>query len=418
LPLCGFAGECQPVVVGKQLCIVGGGPAGMVAGLLFARAGVATIVLEKHRDFLRDFRGDTVHPSTLRIFHELGLLGRLLDRPHDRVPDVDAVVGGRSYTVADLSAFDPRWNFIAMMPQWEFLDFVAEAARAYPHFKLVMEAEATGLIEEGGRVRGVRYREAGVEREIRADLVIASDGRRSVLREASALEVRTLGAPMDVFWFRIPKARGAKNETTGIFTPGHVIVLIDRGDYWQCAYLFRKGEVEAVRSRGLDAFRAEVAAAAPQLAGEIAAIGDWEDVKLLSVGLDRLETWHKPGLLVIGDAAHTMSPIGGVGINLAVQDAVAAANIVAAPLARGENVDPLLAKVQARRMLPVRVVQFFQKLVQDRIVGRVLAGTTGGKAPLPLRLLGRFPFLRRIPAAFIGFGIRPEHVRSPSTGQP
>jgi 2-polyprenyl-6-methoxyphenol hydroxylase-like FAD-dependent oxidoreductase len=396
-----------------QLCIVGGGPAGMVAGLLFARAGVRTIVLEKHDDFLRDFRGDTVHPSTLRIFSELGLLDRMLERPHDKVRDLAVFVGDESYEVADFSAMDPRWGFIAMMPQWDFLDFVAEEARAYPHFTLLMGAEATGLIEKDGRVAGVRYRRKGEETELAASLIIASDGRGSRLRDLAQLPLTTLGAPMDVFWFRLPKERGAENESTGSFTSGRIMALIDRGDYWQCAYVFAKGQVEEIRARGLDAFRADVRRVAARVQPRVEAIESWDDVRLLTVALDRLERWHRPGLLVIGDAAHAMSPIGGVGINVAIQDGVAAANILAGPMARGEDPDPLLAKVQKRRRFAVRAIQGFQNAAQKRIISRLLAAQGPVRAAWPLRMLGRFPILRRIPAAFLGFGPRPEHVRSP-----
>ena len=397
-----------------EVVIAGGGPAGMMAGLLFARAGVPTLVLEKHADFLRDFRGDTVHPSTLRVFHELGLLDALLRRPHDKVRGIGVWIGGRHYEVADLGFADPRWAFIAMMPQWDFLDFVAEVAREYPHFRLAMEAEATGLVEEQGKVRGLRCRLDGEEREIGARLVIAADGRRSILREAAGLNVKDLGAPMDVFWFRIPKRPTAENQTTGVAAPGRLIALIDRGNYWQCAYVFAKGEAEKVRARGIKAFREEVATLAPMAASGIAAVASWEDAKLLSVLLDRLESWHRPGLLVIGDAAHAMSPIGGVGINVAVQDAVAAANILAAPMARGEDPGPLLAKVQKRRLPAVRVTQAAQRAAQKRIVAPLLASAGAPvTAPGVLKLLDRFRFLRRIPGRLIGFGFRPEHVRSP-----
>ncbi len=387
----------------------------MVAGLLFARAGVETIVLEKHGDFLRDFRGDTVHPSTLRIFSELGLLDRLLERPHDKVRDLRVFVGEEiEVEVADFSGMDPRWGFIAMMPQWEFLDFVADEARDYPNFSLLMDAEATGLVERDGRVTGVSYEQGGETLEISADLVIAADGRHSLLRDASALPSRVLGAPMDVFWFRLPKQVTPDNRSTGVFTGGRIMALIDRGDYWQCAYVFAKGQAEEIRARGLEAFRADVARVAARIEPRVEAIASWDDVKLLTVELDRLECWHRPGLLVIGDAAHAMTPIGGVGINVAVQDAVAAANILAGPMAEGRELDPLLAKVRKRRMLAVRSIQAFQKLAQDRIISRLLASSAPVTRPaLPLRLLARFPLLRRLPAAFLGFGVRPEHVRSP-----
>ncbi|MGZ8998166.1 MAG: FAD-dependent oxidoreductase [Allosphingosinicella sp.] len=400
---------------GKRLCVVGGGPAGMVAGLLFARAGVETVVLEKHGDFLRDFRGDTVHPSTLRIFSELGLLDRLLERPHDKVRDLRVFIGDETeIQVADFSGIDPRWAFIAMMPQWDFLDFVADEARHYPHFSLLMDSEATGLVEQDGRVKGVSYERGGERLEIAADLVIAADGRHSILRDASELPLRVLGAPMDVFWFRLPKQPTADNRSTGFFTGGRIMALIDRGDYWQCAYVFAKGQAEEIRARGLEAFRADVARVAARVDPRVEAISSWDDVKLLAVELDRLERWHRPGLLVIGDAAHAMTPIGGVGINVAVQDAVAAANILAGPMAQGRDLDPLLPKVRKRRMLAVRSLQAFQKIAQDRIISRLLAATGPVTRPaLPLRLLRRFPLLRRLPAAFLGFGIRPEHARSP-----
>jgi 2-polyprenyl-6-methoxyphenol hydroxylase-like FAD-dependent oxidoreductase len=398
-----------------DLCIVGGGPAGMVAGLLFARAGLRAVVLEKHGDFLRDFRGDTVHPSTLRIFAELGLLDRLLRRPHDKVHSISGLIGGRPMEIADFSGFDPRWNFVAMMPQWEFLDFVADEARRYPHFTLLMNAEATGVEVERKRVSGVRYRSGGSERHIAARLVVASDGRRSVLRQAASLKRTDLGAPIDIFWFRLPKAPTAENNSTGVFASDRIMALIDRGDYWQCAYVFPKGSAEQVQARGIDAFRLEVAGLAPFLAPAVDAVTGWEDVKLLSVALDRLEHWHRPGLLAIGDAAHAMSPIGGVGINLAVQDAVAAANILAGPMARGEDPDPLLERVQKRRLPAVRIIQAFQKAAQDRIISPLLMRQGGpSEPPLALKLLDRFKPLRRLPAALIGFGYRPEHIRSPA----
>jgi 2-polyprenyl-6-methoxyphenol hydroxylase-like FAD-dependent oxidoreductase len=371
----------------------------MVAGLLFARAGVRTTVLEKHADFLRDFRGDTVHPSTLRIFHEIGLLDRLLARPHNKVHSIGAFVGGQPIEVADFSRFDPRWNFIALMPQWEFLDFVADEARRYPHFELLMEAGANGLIVEDGRVEGLCFTRGGAERQVRARL-------------------GSLGAPMDVFWFRVPKRPTTENDSTGVFDKGRIIALIDRGDYWQCAYVFAKGEGDAVRARGIEAFRTEVGRVAPMVAGAVDAIRGWDDVKLLTVALDRLEKWDRPGLLVIGDAAHAMSPIGGVGINVAIQDAVAAANILAGPMAAGKAVDRLLPKVEARRRLAVRLTQAFQKGAQERIISPLLSGVGPVRPPLALRLLDRFPRLRSLPAAFLGFGFRPEHVRSPAAVPP
>ena len=386
----------------------------MMAGLLFARAGVKTIVLEKHEDFLRDFRGDTVHPSTLRIFSQIGLLEKFLQRPHNKVRSAGGIIAGRRREMLDFSSFDPRWNFIAMMPQWEFLDFVAEEARVYPNFKLLMGAEAIYFSRLEPRIDGVVCRQKGKDFTIVSKLVIAADGRSSLLRERSRLPVRDLGAPIDVFWFRIPKFPAPENETTGVFGPTRIIGMIDRGDYWQCAYIFPKGQADSVRARGLDVFKEEVACLAPRLAENIHSIKTWDDVKLLSVAIDRLDQWHRPGLLVIGDAAHAMSPLGGVGINLAIQDAVAAANILAGPMARGEDVDSLLGKVQARRLLPVRLNQRIQYEGQKRIIGRLLAQNPAPfKPPLPVLLLDRCKRLRRIPAFIMGFGFRPEHVRSP-----
>ncbi|MDQ4088479.1 MAG: FAD-dependent oxidoreductase, partial [Pseudomonadota bacterium] len=378
-----------------DLVIAGGGPAGMMAGLLFARAGVRTVVIEKHSDFLRDFRGDTVHPSTLRIFDELGLLDRFLERPHDKVRSVGAYVGDRHFKVADFSRLSRRWGFIAMVPQWDFLDFVADDARTYPNFSLLMEAEALRLIEAEGRVEGVVARVGGEERQLRARLTIAADGRGSVLRAQSGLPRRSLGAPIDVFWFRMPKRPTPENDTTGIFAAGRIIALIDRGDYWQCAYVFAKGEAERVKARGLEAFRDEVARLTHRFEPDLSEVRSWDDVRLLTVALDRLDKWHRPGLLVIGDAAHAMSPVGGVGINVAIQDAVAAANLLAAPLDEGRDVDALLERVERRRKLPVRLVQAFQAAAQKRIIAPLLSGAaTQVRPPLALRLMDRFALLR------------------------
>ena len=395
-----------------DLLIVGGGPAGMVAGLLFARAGVKTLVLEKHRDFLRDFRGDTVHPSTLDLFDELGLLHGLLAVPHDRVSTVGAVIGGRQYTVGNFAGLPRPGNFIALMPQWDFLNFVAREASRLPAFSLRMTAQAADLIERDGRIGGVRLAD---DEEITARLTIAADGRSSAMRAAAGLPLRDLGAPIDVFWFRVPKARTPDNTTNGYVGGGEMIVTIDRGDYYQCARVIEKGQADTVRARGLAAFREQVAAAAPVLGGAIGAIASWDDVKLLSVTLDRLERWSRPGLLAIGDAAHAMSPVGGVGINLAIQDAVAAANILAAPMARGEDVDTLLVRVQARRLFPIRVIQGLQRAAHCNVLGPALAGRAA-KAPLLLRLLDRSTLLQQIPARIVGLGIRREHVRSPRAG--
>lgn len=394
----------------RELVIAGGGPAGMMAGLLFARAGVDTVVLEKHGDFLRDFRGDTVHPSTLELIDELGMLDAFLKRPHDEVQTLTAHVAGRPIIVADTSHLPVRCKFIALMPQWDFLDFLADAARTYPSFTLRMNAEVDDILMAKGRVAGVRL--VGGE-EIRAGLTIAADGRNSVLRDKAQLPRRDLGAPIDVLWFRIPKEAGTTNATGGTFGAGTLVVQLDRGDYWQCAYVVAKGSAEALRAEGIAAFRARVAAAVPSLVNALETLQSWDQVKLLSVSLDRLDQWYRPGLLAIGDAAHAMSPVGGVGINLAIQDAVAAANILARAIIMDEPTDDLLAKVQARRMFPTKVVQAAQKSIHHRLLEPLLAAKAPlVRPPLLLRLVDRFPVLRRIPARLIGLGIRREHIRS------
>jgi len=391
------------------LCVVGGGPAGMMCGYLFARAGVKTVVLEKHGDFLRDFRGDTVHPSTLDLFHELGLLESLLRRPHDKVLHVGAVVGGEEIRFADFTHLPKPGNFTALMPQWEFLDFLSEQARKLPAFSVQMESEAVDLVHEQGRVVGVCTRSGEV---IRAKLVIAADGRGSVLRAAAGLPLHDLGAPIDVFWFRVPKEPTPENRTQGYIDHGQMVVLIDRGDYYQCARVISKGGAEAIRAQGIERFREEVVAVAPALQGRIAAIRSFDDLKLLAVSLDRLTRWHTPGLLAIGDAAHAMSPVGGVGINLAIQDAVAAANILAGPMARGEDLDDLTRRVQQRRMLAVKVIQAIQRTVHERVIGAAFRNQSPKPGFLP-RLINAAPLLQRIPARILGLGVRREHIRSP-----
>jgi len=396
-----------------DLIVVGGGPAGMMAGLLFARAGCRVQVLEKHADFFRDFRGDTVHPSTMEILDQLGMLERFLKRPHNQVATAQLRIAGRDWTIGDLSHLDTPAPFIAMMPQWDFLDFLREEANAFPGFHLEMEAPVTGFVEEQGRVVGVQLKGGA---ELRSGLVIAADGRTSIVRTMLPLE--DLGSPIDVFWFRVGKAAESKGALRGNVAPGRILVMIDRGDYWQCAFVIPKDAAEAYQARGIGAIREEVKAAAPAEL-DLAELDDISDLHLLTVKLDRLTRWYRPGLLAIGDAAHAMSPIGGIGINLAVQDAVAAANVLAEPLARGENVDPVLHKVQERRMLPTRIIQGAQKFAQDRVIGRVLQSSAPiSKAPLLVRLLDHYPILRRIPGRLIGLGVRRERVRSPAKATP
>jgi 2-polyprenyl-6-methoxyphenol hydroxylase-like FAD-dependent oxidoreductase len=397
-----------------DLVIAGGGPAGVMAGLLFARAGCRVEVIEKHADFFRDFRGDTVHPSTLELLRELALIDEFLKRPHDEVSSLTARVADRQITIADMSHLPVKSRFVALMPQWEFLDFLAQEARHYPTFSLRMEAEAVDLVFDNERVAGVRLKDG---EEVRARLTIAADGRSSILREKAGLPKKDLGAPIDVLWFRLPKQKTAANETGGTFGAGTLVVEIDRGDYWQCAYVVPKGAADEIHAKGIGAFAADVARAAPELAPVTDTLTGWDQVKLLSVSLDRLTRWWRPGLLAIGDAAHAMSPVGGVGINLAVQDAVAAANILAAPLAKGENVDSLLEKVQQRREFPTRVIQGAQKAVHDRVLTPlVIRKAVLDKVPLALRLFQSFPILRRIPARLVGLGVRREHIRSPDAG--
>ncbi|HEU4697172.1 MAG TPA: FAD-dependent oxidoreductase [Sphingomicrobium sp.] len=396
----------------RDLIVVGGGPAGMMAGLLFARAGCEVQVLEKHADFFRDFRGDTVHPSTMEILDQLRMLRRFLKRPHTELNGAELRLAGRDWKIGDLSHLHTPAPFIAMMPQWDFLDFVRDEARAFPGFHLEMSAPVEGFMDEKGWVVGVRLADG---RELRARLTIAADGRTSIVR--AILPVQTLGAPMDVFWFRLPKSLDVKGGLRGSADRGRILVLIDRGDYWQCAFVIPKGKAEEIKAAGIQPIRDAVHEAAPDV--DVQELDEIEDLKLLGVALDRLTCWWKPGLLAIGDAAHAMSPIGGIGINLAVQDAVAAANILAGPLARGEDVDPLLHKVQDRRLFPTRVIQAAQKAAQDNVIGRLLQpGEPIRNAPLTVRLLDRFPLLRRIPGRFIGLGVRRERVRSPAAPRP
>jgi 2-polyprenyl-6-methoxyphenol hydroxylase-like FAD-dependent oxidoreductase len=393
--------------------IAGGGPAGMVCGFLLARAGVDVLVLEKHADFLRDFRGDTIHPSTLQIMYELGLLDAFLERPHQEVRELAGVIGDDRIMLADFSHLPTHCHFIALMPQWDFLDFLAEHAKRYPSFRLKMLAEVDGLLEDGAAIVGLTAKQPQGRLEVRSNLVIGADGRHSIVREKAGLKVEDLGAPMDVLWFRLAKRSDDEGQTLGRIQAGVVFVMLDRGDYWQCAYVIRKGGFAELRRQGLAAFRTAVAALNAKLADRVQAIGSWDDVKLLTVTVDRLQRWYREGLLCIGDAAHAMSPIGGVGINLAIQDAVAAANILWRPLREGSVHEADLRKVQERREWPTRATQRLQLFIQDRVISNVLALKTRPSAPFAVKLLNWLPLLRRIPARLIGLGFRPEHVRVP-----
>lgn len=397
-----------------RCCIAGGGPAGIMLGLLLARAGVDVLVLEKHADFLRDFRGDTIHPSTLEVMHELGLLEDLLKLPHQEAPWLHAQVCGLALTVADFTHLPTHCRFIAFMPQWDFLNFLAERGARYPTFKLLMRAEVTGLIEEAGSVVGLRATTPDGPLEVRANLVVGADGRHSVVRALAGLEVDEFGAPMDVLWFRLSRRPGDPEETMGRFDIGRILVMINRGAYWQCGFVIPKGALEQLQERGLEAFRDSVARSAPFAADRVGELLDWDAVKLLTVRIDRLPRWYRPGLLCIGDAAHAMSPIGGVGINLAIQDAVAAANLLAEPLRAGRLATGHLRLVQQRREWPARVTQRMQIFIQNRVITRVLTSADRLSPPFSVRLLARFPLLPRLPARLVGIGVRPEHVRTHS----
>jgi len=387
----------------------------MMLGFLLARTGVDVVVLEKHGDFLRDFRGDTVHPSTLDIMHELGLLDEFLRRPHQEIRELSAQIGDETVPLADLTHLPTHCRFVALMPQWDFLDFVKQHASTYPGFHLCMNAEVTDLIEQDGRVVGVRAATPAGSLEVRAPLTVGADGRRSVVRERARLKVTDLGAPMDVMWMRISRHAGDPPQTFGHADRGEMIVLLNRDTYWQAAYVIPKGEADAVRLRGIEALRGEIAELEPFLRDRLGELHGWNQVSVLAVSVDRLECWARPGLLCIGDAAHAMSPIGGVGINLAIQDAVAASNILGPTLLNGDGGVPeaVLHAVQRRRSFPTRATQRLQILVQDNIIGKVLSSDKHLTVPLGFRLLRRWPVLRRIPARIIGVGLRPEHVHTP-----
>jgi len=402
-----------PEVIHTQCCVAGGGPAGMMLGFLLARAGVNVVVLEKHADFLRDFRGDTIHPSTLQVVHELGLIDDFLRRPHQEVREARGVVEGVEYPIADFSHLPVHSKFLAFMPQWDFLNFLAEHAQKYPTFHLKTRAAVTDLIEEGGRVVGVRATTEAGPLEVRADLTVGADGRASTVREKSGMTVRSLGAPIDVLWMKISRESTDPSMPLGRFDKGRVLVMLFRDDFWQCGFVIPKGGLVELQKRGIGSFRKDLAEIAPFIANRVNEIRTWDDVRLLTVAVDRLTRWYRPGLLCIGDAAHAMSPLGGVGINLAIQDAVASANLLAGKLRTRTVTISDLARVQCRRMLPTRVTQWLQVQGQDRVINPVLMNRGPISPPLALRLFRRFPLLRRIPARLIGMGIRPEHVQTP-----
>ncbi|MEY9884873.1 FAD-dependent oxidoreductase [Bradyrhizobium sp. USDA 329] len=396
-----------------RCCVVGGGPAGMMLGYLLGRAGIDVVVLEKHADFFRDFRGDTVHPSTLQVMDELGLIDGFLKLPHQRLQKMDGLFGGTPVRIADLSRLHTKYPFIAFMPQWDFLNFLREAGRRFASLEVMMSTEAVDLIRRGGTVAGVRAKTPDGNIDIEADLTIACDGRHSTVRERAGLEVEEIGAPMDVLWFR---AGRRPDETENVFArvePGKMMITFDRGDYWQCAYVIAKGQYEAVKARGLQALLDDVVRMAPILRSGITDVKSFDDIKLLTVAINRLKRWTQPGLLCIGDAAHAMSPVGGVGVNLAVQDAVATANLLADKLQRGCPTEDELDAIRRRREFPVKMTQAMQVIVQNNIISGALQGSDRPlKVPLVVRLVTALPWLQGIPARLLALGVRPEHVHS------
>jgi 2-polyprenyl-6-methoxyphenol hydroxylase-like FAD-dependent oxidoreductase len=393
--------------------IAGGGPAGMMAGYLLARAGVQVAVLEKHADFNRDFRGDTIHPSTLELMHELGLLDEFLKQPHQELRELRAVVNGQAVPVADFTKLPTRCKFIAFMPQWDFLNFLSSHAKRFPAFQLHMQTEVVDLLMENSRVVGVRAKTPAGKLEIRADLVVGADGRHSTVHSRAAFELREFGVPIDVLWMRISKKQGDPKQTFGFFQHGKLVVLLDRDDYWQCGFVIPKGGFEEIKARGLTDFQNDLVSFADFLRDRVAELDDWSKIKLLTVQVNRLRDWCCEGLLCIGDSAHAMSPAGGVGINLAIQDAVATANLLAEKLQRGPVHVGDLRKVQARREWPTRLIQGMQIFIHRRVVtGR--ASEKRDSLPFVVRLLKWFPILRQLPARFIGMGPRPEHFHSPT----
>lgn len=416
-PTEGFAGaNLRPLTsdLRTRCVIVGGGPAGMMTGFLLARAGVDVVVLEKHADFNRDFRGDTIHPSTLELMHELGLLEEFLRLPHQELHELRAVMNGHPVPMADFSHLPTRCKFIAFMPQWDFLNFLATRAEKFPTFSLQMQHEVIDLIVEDDRVAGVKVRTPEGERAVRGDLVIGADGRHAVTHTHGHFQIREFGVPIDVLWTRLLKRETDPKQSLGFFRGNRLLVLLDRGDYFQVGFVIPKGAFEEIQQRGFAKFHADLVAMAPFLHDRVAELDDWSKIKLLTVQINRLKRWAREGLLCIGDSAHAMSPAGGVGINLALQDAVATVNLLAAKLRAGPVTLDDLDQVQKRRELPVRLIQRMQVFIHRHIVSGRPSSGADDSLPLIGRLFRWFPLLRRVPARFIGIGPRPEHIHSPS----
>jgi 2-polyprenyl-6-methoxyphenol hydroxylase-like FAD-dependent oxidoreductase len=391
-------------------CIVGGGPAGMMLGYLLARAQVPVVVLEKHQDFFRDFRGDTVHPSTLEVMYELGLLDEFLKVPHQELRSAGGKFGDFDFTVADFSHLPTHCKFVALMPQWDFLNFLSSHAKQFPSFDLRMQHEAVGLIEENGRVVGVEAKTPDSDIQIRARLVVGCDGRHSVIRKAAGFEVLEFGVPIDVLWFRLSRSGSDPEQVLGNLNYGKALVLIPRGDYFQAGLIIRKGSFDEVKRNGLAALQEDLRRTAPYLGDRVKELKDWDEIRLLTVQINRLRTWHRTGLLCIGDAAHAMSPAGGVGINLAIQDAIATANLLADPLKDGTVSESVLARVQERREFPTRVTQRFQ-INAHAVMDRAFKNQGPFKAPWQLKMAVHIPGLQRFMGRAVGMGARPEHIR-------